>query len=221
MQLVTKTNLKILKLSNIKNIIFDLGGVIIEIDPDRTTTAFSRIIGKPFDEIKARIEDLKLFYKYEVGELTDQEFRELVRQFVERSITDEEIDAAWNDLLLEIPFQRIDLLKDLQSSYRTFLLSNTNFIHYRQVERILSGIAPIHSFSNLFEKVYLSYELKLCKPDEKIYNFVLNDAGLKPEETLFIDDNFNNIQSASALGINTIHLQPPTTILDIFKHNLS
>lgn len=201
----------------LKNIIFDLGGVIINIDVIRTAQAFAKMTGKPLDEVQERIAALNIFYKYEVGELNDESFRELIRGFLEVEINDAEIDKAWNTLLLDIPKERIELLTQLKTKYRLFMLSNTNFIHYKEVENILQKNCGLSSFSEIFEKIYLSYEINYCKPDKQTYEYVLNDKKLLAEDTLFIDDNLSNIEAASLLGINTIHLQPPDTILDIFN----
>jgi glucose-1-phosphatase len=205
-----------LKLNKIKNIIFDLGGVIINIDLRKTVEAFSAITGKSFEEMEERIKTFNLYYKYEVGELNDASFRDLVREFTGAQIDDKVIDEAWNALLLDIPHERIRLIKNLQKKYRLFLLSNTNAIHFKEVENILKT-ATGDSFYHLFEKVYLSYELQLCKPDKEIYTYVLKDKGLLAEDTLFIDDNVENIEAASELGIKTVHLRSPFTIIDILN----
>jgi len=205
-----------LEFKEIKNIIFDLGGVIINLDMDRTARAFAEFTGKSLKEVQDRIATLNIFYKYEVGELNDQEFRNLVREFIGSEITDQQIDQSWNALLLDIPKERIELIKNLGKQFRIFILSNTNLIHFVEVEKILEKHTGVSSLSAMFEKVYLSYEMGMCKPHPGIYQYVLKNADLKASETLFIDDNLNNIEGASQLGIKTIHLQPPTTILDIF-----
>jgi glucose-1-phosphatase len=205
-----------LELKEIKNIVFDLGGVIINIDPSRTVAAFSEITGKGLDEISERIKIFNLYYRYEVGELDDDGFRNLIRDFIGAPIEHKLIDTAWNALLLDIPVERIKIIRSLKEKYRLFLLSNTNSIHFKEVENILSSTTG-DSFYNLFEKVYLSYEIGMCKPDKEIYQYVLKDTNLNPQETLFIDDNLKNVEAASELGIKTVHLEPPTTITDIFK----
>ena len=205
-----------MELKEIKNIVFDLGGVIINIDPAMTAAAFSEITGKSLDEINERIKIFNLYYRYEVGELDDEGFRTLIRDFIGAPIEDKSINKAWNALLLDIPVERIKIIKKLKGNYRLFLLSNTNSIHFKEVENILLATTG-DSFYNLFEKVYLSYEMELCKPDKEIYQYVLRDMNLNPHETLFIDDNLKNVEAASELGIKTVHLEPPTTITDIFK----
>lgn len=127
---------------------------------------------------------------------------------------DEHIIDAWNTLLLDIPADRIELLQELNKNYRLFLLSNTSPIHIRKVNQILFETAGISDLNELFEKVYYSYELGCMKPDAIIYEKVLEDASILPEESLFLDDNADNIAGALAAGINSIHVEHPLTIRD-------
>ena len=127
------------------------------------------------------------------------------------------IDVAWNSLLLDLPPERVELLKKLRENYRLFLLSNTSSIHITQVNKILEATTGIEKLDDLFEKVYYSYDMGLMKPDPAIYLQVLKEQGLEAEETLFLDDNADNIAAASKLGIDTIHVQKPVTILDYLK----
>jgi glucose-1-phosphatase len=202
-----------LKKEEIKNVIFDLGAVIIDIDPELTFQAFAALTGKDLKEIHKEFIELKIFTNYELGEHNDQQFRDLVRKFFSPDLTDDQIDNAWNAMLLDIPAGRIKLIKKLVGNYRVFLLSNTNAIHFRKVEETLYKSTGDVSFADFMEKVYLSYELKLSKPDPEIYRHVLKDSRLNPKETLFIDDSIKNVEAASELGIKTIHLQPPDSIL--------
>jgi putative hydrolase of the HAD superfamily len=132
-------------------------------------------------------------------------------------LSDEAIDTAWNSLLLDLPPERVALLQKLSESYRIFLLSNTSSIHITQVNKILEASTGIERLDHLFETVFLSYEMGLMKPDAQIYLNVLEQAGLQAEETLFLDDNLDNINGASKLGIDTIHVQKPLTILEYLK----
>jgi epoxide hydrolase-like predicted phosphatase len=132
-------------------------------------------------------------------------------------LSDEAIDTAWNSLLLDLPPERVELLRRLATRYRLFLLSNTSSIHITQVNKILEASTGVGQLEDLFETVFLSYEMGLMKPDIRIYQQVLDKAGLKAEETLFLDDNADNIRSAAQLGIETIHVQKPVTILEYLK----
>jgi putative hydrolase of the HAD superfamily len=172
--------------------------------------SFNHLSGKDISFIRQQVEERRLFYHHEVGEWTDAEFRTTVNHMLETSLTDEQIDAAWNSMLFDIPQERIDLLVTLRKKYNLFLLSNTNAIHIREVNRI-------DTLEELFDKTYYSHQIHLAKPSADCYQFVLKDAGIRAEETLFIDDSASNIRGAKQIGLQTVHLQAPATILDIFR----
>jgi len=203
-------------MKNIKNIIFDLGAVIIDIHVPTSFDAFANLSGKSVEEVVSIFKANELFERHETGHLSDELFRNEIRRLLELPhLSDLDIDTAWNALLLEIPPRRIELLQTLAKKYRLFLLSNTNQIHYEVVEQILHQSVGIKTFEELFEKVYLSHRISLRKPNVDIYHYVLNDAGLKAEESLFIDDNEANILSAQTIDIQTIHLIPPQCITEL------
>jgi putative hydrolase of the HAD superfamily len=204
-------------MQNIKNIVFDLGGVIIDIDVPTTFENFALASQKTTDEVTQLFINNLLFERHETGNLSDEAFRIEIIRLLDLPENYEQIDQVWNTLLLAIPVERIELIRLLSKKYRVFLLSNTNHIHYVEVENILHKATGIKSFDDLFEKVYLSYQIGLRKPHAPIYEHVLLDSKLIPAETLFIDDNSDNILGASALGIQTIHIQFPNTILDHLK----
>jgi putative hydrolase of the HAD superfamily len=144
---------------------------------------------------------------YETGRITSDAFLEEVSKFVKPGTTEDQIRAAWNSILLDLPEQRLFCLEKAAENHRIFLLSNTNEIHIDEFNSYLLQTHSLPSLEPFFEKLYLSYEVGLRKPDKQIFEHVLDDAGLNPESTLFIDDSIQHIQSASELGINTYHLQ--------------
>jgi epoxide hydrolase-like predicted phosphatase len=198
--------------SFIKNIIFDLGGVVIDIDFDLTFSAFAQLANHPVAQTKKIMSELNIWDRYERGELTDQKFIDIIRESLSLKQSDQEIIVAWNALLLELPKRRIDLVKEINSKYITYVLSNTSNIHIEGVNKILEKSTGEKDLKNVFGKVYYSYEINRRKPDLDIYEFVLEDAGLKAEETLFLDDNLDNILAAQKVGIQTIHVHPPICI---------
>jgi epoxide hydrolase-like predicted phosphatase len=199
----------------IRNIVFDLGDVILNIDIPRTVLAFSTLSGRSPEEISELFKQAALFRKFETGSLDEAGFRNLVRSSLDLpTLTDLEIDTAWNELLLDIPLERIDLLKKLAGKYNLYLLSNTSSIHITRVNEILKEASGIETLQDLFTTVFLSYEMGVMKPDPSIYLRVLEKAGIQAEETLFLDDNLANIEAANGLGIQTIHVQKPVTILE-------
>ncbi|MCE7064003.1 HAD family phosphatase [Dyadobacter sp. CY326] len=207
-----------MKNSKIKNIIFDLGDVILNIDVPVASKSFAELSGREQAEILSIFSENALFRQFETGQLDEAGFRNYVRKILDFSdLSDEAIDTAWNSLLLDLPPERVELLKKLSENYRLFLLSNTSSIHITQVNKILEASTGVEKLDDLFEKVFLSYEMGLMKPDPQIYLSVLEQAGLAAEETLFLDDNRDNIEAAAKLGIDTIHVQKPTTILEYLK----
>lgn len=209
----------ILNTPNLRNIIFDLGDVIIPIDLRAPIHNFAALSGLPVDEVERLWKEHGLTQQYETGLIDDVAFRQHVRTLLRgRSDNpdrwaDEVIDTAWNTVLLDLPVKRIERIRAIQGRYRLFLLSNTSPIHIRRVNRILIDMnQPI--LEELFERVYYSYDVRLMKPSPDIYRHVLETAGLVADETAFLDDNAANIASAALLGIRAVQVQPPLTILD-------
>jgi glucose-1-phosphatase len=207
-----------LKLAGIKNIIFDLGAVIINIDFQYTFEAFAKLCNTDILTLIKKFRDLRIFERYEVGEFDDEQFRNFIRKELNPELSDAGIDKAWNALLLDIPLKRIELLKKLSKSFRLFLLSNTNNIHIVEVNKILHETSRLNKLDLLFEKVYYSYDIRLAKPDVKIYEHVLQENNLIAAETLFIDDNLDNIKGAEKAGLRTLHIVLPQSITDHFNN---
>ncbi|WP_028522855.1 HAD family hydrolase [Runella limosa] len=203
----------------IKNIIFDLGDVIINIDVPRAAQSFAELSQLPLEDVQRLIQHNEVFKKFETGQLSAPDFRNYIRELLAHpEWTDAQIDEAWNSLLLDIPPQRVETIVALaQKGYRLFLLSNTSSIHVEEVNRILHRTTGIPKLDALFEKLFLSYEMGVMKPHHDIYHGVLADAGILPHESLFLDDNADNIRAAGEVGIQTIHVQKPTSIVEYLK----
>jgi len=206
------------KVGGISNIIFDLGGVILNIDPYKTVAAMRELGIGNFDAVYAHLKQTRTLDDLEKGLITQREFLDQIKQDSSRAVSDEHILKAWNALLLDFPDDRIRLLQQLKANphYRTYLLSNTNIIHYRVYTRALQEQHGIMGLESLFDKAYFSHELHMRKPDYEIYDYVLNDEQMDPEQTLFIDDSDVNIEAARKLGINCFHLKHPATLTDLF-----
>lgn len=200
----------------VKHLIFDLGGVIINLQTSRTINAFAKLTDKPTEFILDFSSSHPAFHQYEKGQIDSAAFREVIRSISAQPLTDTAIDIAWNDMILDLPIERIDLLKKLGNIYDTYLLSNTNVIHLQRVEEVLadSGIEP---FKNLFVKEYYSHLMGKRKPDAEIFEQVLDENGILAEDTLFLDDNLDNIKGASKLGLKTLHVTSPQLIFDFFN----
>ena len=189
-----------------RNIIFDFGGVLVNLDRKRCIDAFTRIgagaIAGYVDE--CRQEDL--FHDLEVGDTGVGQFCDAVRQACGGcNATDEDICGAWDALLTVIPKRRLDKLAELKRDFRLVLLSNTNPIHWRKAvdDYFTQGGLNVNYY---FEKTYLSYEMRMLKPDEEIYRKVLDSSGMDAGDTLFIDDSKANCAAAERLGITSMHV---------------
>ena len=197
-----------------KNLIFDLGDVIIPIDLTAPVRNFAMLANLPEEEVLAIWKRYDIWSQYETGLIDDDAFRAHIRQLLKNdSWADEVIDTAWNTVLLDLPVERIERIKELKAKYRVFLLSNTSPIHIRKVNHVLTSLNQ-PTLEELFERVFYSYDVRMMKPSPTIYQHVLIEAGLLAKETAFFDDNAANIKSAAELGIQAVQVQPPMTILD-------
>ena len=199
-------------LQNIRNIIFDFGVVILNIDYNLATQALKKLSRAGHEIVFSLRKQSPLFDQYEKGQISSAQFRDQLRQQYDLDATDEQIDDAWNAMLLDFPQERIDLIQALGSRYRLFLLSNTNDIHLRKFTELVRHSFSIPSLDSLFEQTYNSHLVGQRKPDAEIFQSILNQHNLKPEETLFIDDSIQHIESARQLGLRTLHLAPPLTL---------
>jgi glucose-1-phosphatase len=204
----------------IKNIIFDFGGVICNLDVKRTEKKIMELgIIRP-EQRRSSAERDALFASIEDGSLSSQDFRDALKQYFEKPVTDTEIDEAWNALLLDIPEPRIRLLEKLRKHYRIFLLSNSNEIHYRKYLRDFREQYGYDDFDGLFEKAYFSFMIGLKKPDPAVFEYVLQDSGLVAGETLFIDDTLQHAQGAEKAGMYAyrLRLDQREQIMDLFQN---
>ncbi len=208
-----------MKFDTAKNLIFDLGGVIIDLDVERTQEAFALISGKSVLEIQELIASSSVFLQYEKGLLNDREFRDSVRSLLSTKASDLEIDAAWNAMLGEIPLKRINLLKRLKKDYQLYLLSNTNNIHLICFNEIVRSTCGSSTLNPYFDKAYYSHLVRMRKPDAEIYTHVLRENNLLAHETLFLDDNTSNLEGASQVGIQTFHVRYPDMIFSLFHES--
>lgn len=192
-------------LSGIENIILDLGGVIINLNHGLTNKAFQQLFPENHHEILKKSKTQQVFEKYETNHVSTFEFINFFKSY-NPTINDSQIIEAWNKMLLDIPLERIDLIAKLSKKYNVFLLSNTNELHYNFIEGYYQKLMKNGSFESLYKKSYLSYQIGLRKPEPEIFQYLLHDAKLKPEKTLFIDDSLEHINSALSLNIKAHHL---------------
>ena len=189
-------------MSAIKNILFDLGGVLYHIDYGITIKAFEKLGIKNFHKHFSQQQQNNLFDQLETGKISNTDFIKEMKVLLP-NCTKEEIINAWNGLLIGIPKENIQLLKDLSKQYRLFLLSNTNLIHINQINKLLYEDYNLKSLDPLFDKIYLSHQIGMRKPNRETFEWVLKDAGILAHETLFIEDSIQHIKGANKVGIRT------------------
>ena len=206
-------------LKGIKNIIFDLGGVLLNIDPKKTIEAFGQLGMEQLIGDKGLTYDHDVFYLMEQGKITPEEFRNGVRELLTGKVTDEQIDAAWTAMLLDFPKVRIELVRKLRKDYGIYLFSNTNAIHVLKYQDIFR---KQHGFevSSLFEKDFHSNEIGFRKPSADSFQKIIRLSGIHPEESLFIDDSLQNVEGAIACGLKGYWLEPGQKIEEIFQEYL-
>lgn len=193
-------------MENIRNIIFDLGGVLYNIDQRLSLEAMKNLGLKDLDRFLLEAGREQVFERFDRGEISPIDFRQKLRKLSGLDVPDEQIDAAWNAMLLDFPEYRIDLLEGLRGHYRLFLLSNTNAIHYPHYQRYMQQTFGVDGLDHLFEKTYLSHQLGMRKPDAEVYIHILKENELLPEETLFIDDTLEHVLGARKVGLKAVWL---------------
>lgn len=202
-------------MKGIEAIIFDLGGVILDIDYKRTADAFISLGVNDFDQLYSQHAATSLFEDLETGKLKAGHFYSAIREHTGLQLTNEQITTAWDAMLGEFPPERMRFLEQLSDRYKLFLYSNTNEIHYNAFMRLFKEQIGERPFDSYFNKAYYSHTLGKRKPYEEGFAYIINDQQLDPATTLFIDDTISNIEGAQKLGLKTILLQPPTTIMDL------
>lgn len=194
-------------MSEIKNIIFDLGGVIINLDIPKTIMEFNKLSSKPFESVYTQLQQSPLFDQFDKGEITETDFIEQLKSHLKPQVSSTQILDAWNAMLLDFPIHRLQLLNNLKTKYRLFLLSNTNESH---INRFEADLQKQHGYKNLepfFEKVYYSCRIGMRKPDAEIFDFVLQQHNLVANQTLFIDDSPQHVEGALKTGIRAYLLE--------------
>ena len=202
--------------NNITTLIFDLGGVLVNLDLEQCILNFKQLGLKNFEPLMGQFGQKGFFLEFEKGKISIEQFRNQIRKLTDQSITDAQIDQAWSSFLCDIPNQKLEMLLELKKKFRLLLLSNTNPLH-------IEGAVPVEfakvgkKISDIFEKCYLSYEMGMAKPSPKIFEALLVDAGVKPEECLFLDDGIKNIEQANKLNIQTYLVDPNEDLSFLLK----
>ncbi len=192
-------------MSTISTVIFDLGGVILNLNQDLTLRAFQRL-GLDLSEVNF---NSSIFTDFETGKITASDFRSGIKTHLNEETSDIAIDKAWNAMLLDLPEHRLKAIEHLRKTHKVYLLSNTNSIHIDAFNAYFMQQYKPERWVQLFDKIYYSYKIGLRKPNTDIYEFVTADIRTQPEQCLFVDDSLANIKGAASAGLNTLHAHEP------------
>jgi len=204
----------------IKNIIFDLGGVILDIDETIVYKELEKM-GISTSELAHSKDFKEIMSKFDTGIYTAPTFRKKTKALLGlEKMTDKRFDDIWNAMLLDIPRERIEAIEKVKKHYKIFLMSNTNVIHYDLYIRDLQLRFGYNEFDELFHKSYFSFAEHLEKPDPRFFELILDHEQLLPEETLFIDDSKKNIEAAQSLGIHTYHIRRDELVRNLFENGV-
>ena len=201
-------------MNNIDTLIFDFGGVIINLDYSKPVSEFKKLGILDSKKLYSKKEQTKLFDSLECGQISDEKFLNEIRK---KSNTNdlELIKKAWNSILLNIPEERVHLLKKLSSKYKIFLLSNTNSIHLKEIISSY-GEKKWKNFISIFNDVYFSNQIGMRKPNEDVFFYLIKKNKLDVSKTLFIDDSPQHIKTAKKIGFKTYHLTDKEDIVSLF-----
>ena len=206
--------------AKIKNIIFDLGGVVLDIDENIVYKELEKM-GISTSELAHSKEFMDIMSKFDTGIYTAPTFRKKTKAILgQEKMTDQKFDSIWNSMLLDIPRERIAALEQIRKHYKIFLMSNSNEIHYDLYVRDLQLRFGYNEFDELFNKSYFSFAEHLEKPNPRFFELILDHEHLLPEETLFIDDTAENIMVAKSLGINTYRISREELVRNLFENGV-
>ena len=203
-------------MTEIKSIIFDLGGVILNLNYSKTEDEFKKIGVLNFKEFYSQKKQTLLFDDFEKGKIKPEEFISSFKESENLKIKEIDFINAWNAMLLEIPIEKLQFIDGLKKDYKIILLSNTNEIHIKKFEDDLKKNNMLEQFYKCFDKIYYSSRMGKRKPEENCFNQVLEENGLIAENTLFIDDSVQHIEGAKKVGVKTFHLEKNKSILGLF-----
>lgn len=202
----------------IETLIFDLGGVIIDLDVEGTMKAFAALSGLSISRVEDTYESDRGFDDFEKGLIDNKAFRDHVRKSLNIKSSDDEIDAAWNSMLAGVTKKKLELIENLKGEFQVFILSNTNAIHIGHLEKkMLPGIGLSGPLGRFVHKTYYSYELQMVKPEPEVFKHILKENKMEGDNVLFLDDHLENVTAAKRLGVHSIQITRPDMLFDIFK----
>ncbi len=203
------------KTKTIKTLVFDFGGVLINLNKEQSIKNFEKLGIENISELLSLWCQKGVFLSFEEGKISTKEFLREIKSMSPRKITDEEIKKAFFSFLVDLPKYKLNLIKRLRQHYTILLLSNINALVYDYcVQKYFHPYGK--TMEDYFDKQYLSFQMNVCKPNEKIYKMMIKDAKIQPEETLFIEDGQQNVLVAQSVGINTFLALPDEDFTSLF-----
>jgi glucose-1-phosphatase len=193
--------------SNISTLIFDFGGVLIDLDMNQSILNFKKLGVENVENYLSNFGQSGFFMQLEKGKISTEEFRSEIRKLTTNTITDKEIDDAWNAFLVRIPSEKLDIVYQLRKKFRVIMLSNTNAIHFPYAERTFFSYKN-RGIDEYFDKCYRSYDMKMAKPDAEIFEAILSQEQVAANQCLLLDDGPKNIEQAQKLGFQTYFVDP-------------
>lgn len=196
-----------------KNVIFDFGNVLFDLDLPQIFKRFEQLMGHRYESVMHTLRANRVFERYETGDLDTEHFLAQIVSHMDVGLSPEQVKEAWNAIFLQMPAHRFELLLALRQRYKVFLLSNINDLHLNWIEAYMTREHGIYDFeTRYFDKVYYSHLIRLRKPERDIYEYVLRDANLNAQESIFFDDLPENVAAAAATGITGVWHEPGTEI---------
>lgn len=205
---------------DVKVLLFDLGGVIIDLDRSQCVKALTEIGMKGAEELLGLYAQQGAFLLLETGKVSPAEFRDIIRKEIDGEVTDSQIDDAFNKFLIGLPIERLRLLRQLREKYKVYMLSNTNAIMFdSKIDELFrqDGL----TVNDYFDGLGLSYESGYAKPEKEIFDYLLDKFNLQSADILFFDDSQKNLDAAAALGFKTYLVEPGMEFADAFNADLT
>lgn len=197
-------------------IIFDLGGVIIDLDYSKTIHAFEELGMENFHDVYSQAAQTNLFDDFETGQISAQRFINSLLPYLKVGTTPNMAVHAWNAMILSVPIEKLQLLKELRKQYPLYLLSNTNELHVPVVRREWAKVTS-EPMEYYFDRIFFSHEIHMRKPDKSIFEFVCEQQSIDPKRSLFIDDSIQHIEGARKIGLQTVHLTNSEDLIQLFS----
>ncbi len=197
-------------------VILDLGGVIINLDYNKTIRAFEALGMSDFKTVYSQAAQTNLFDDFETGKVSAQHFINSLLPHLKQGTSPNKVVHAWNAMILDVPQKKLELLETLKKRFPIFLLSNTNELHIPAVRREFAKVSTL-PMEHFFTKMYLSHEVKMRKPNAEVFEFVCKENNLNPTNTLFVDDSIQHIEGAKMMGLNAEYLSNPEDLYQLFS----